>query len=113
MIATRQTYGGSYRLMRDMLPRLGIGVRYVEADLAGIEELVTPRTKAVCMWRSPTNPTLRLVDIAESGGLRQKARTGHDHRQHVREPGAAEADWQWDSIWSSTAPRNIWPGTPT
>jgi methionine-gamma-lyase len=62
VIATRQLYGGSYRLMRDIFPRFGIVVRHVESDLAGIERLVNPRTKAVYV-ETPTNPTLRLVDL--------------------------------------------------
>lgn len=62
LIAARQLYGGSYRLMRDSLPRLGIKVRHVESDLAGIEDLVTPRTRALYI-ETPTNPTLRLVDL--------------------------------------------------
>jgi methionine-gamma-lyase len=62
VIALRQVYGGSYRLMRDAFPRLGIVVRHVESDLAGIERLVTPRTKALYI-ETPTNPTLRLVDL--------------------------------------------------
>jgi len=62
VIATRQLYGGTYRMMRDVFPRLGIVVRHVEADLAGIERLVNPRTKALYV-ETPTNPTLRLVDL--------------------------------------------------
>src|SRR5580698_7533136 len=62
VIATRALYGGTYRLMRDVFPRLGIVVRHVEADLAGIERLVNPRTKAL-YTETPTNPTLRLVDL--------------------------------------------------
>jgi methionine-gamma-lyase len=62
LIATRQLYGGSYRLMRDTFPRFGIVVRHVETDLAGIEQLVNPRTRALYI-ETPTNPTLRLVDL--------------------------------------------------
>ncbi|MGD0545305.1 MAG: aminotransferase class I/II-fold pyridoxal phosphate-dependent enzyme [Candidatus Acidiferrales bacterium] len=62
VIATRQLYGGTYRMMRDVFPRMGIVVRHVEADLAGIERLVNPRTKALYI-ETPTNPTLRLVDL--------------------------------------------------
>jgi len=62
VIATRQLYGGSYRLMRDFLPRYGITVRYVEASLAGIERVVSPRTKVLYV-ETPTNPSLRLVDL--------------------------------------------------
>jgi methionine-gamma-lyase len=65
IIATRQLYGGAYRLMRDEFPRLGFVVRHVETDLAGIERLVTPRTKALYV-ESPTNPTLRLVDLQKA-----------------------------------------------
>jgi methionine-gamma-lyase len=65
LIATRQLYGGSYRLLRDVLPRYGIVVRHVEADLAGVERLVNPRTKALYI-ETPTNPTLRLVDLGKA-----------------------------------------------
>ena len=62
IIATRQLYGGSYRLLRDILPRYAIGIRHVEADLDGVEKLVSPRTKVLYI-ETPTNPTLRLVDL--------------------------------------------------
>lgn len=62
VIATRQLYGGGYRLMRDIFPRFGIGVRHVEADLAGVEKLVTLQTKVLYV-ETPTNPTLRVVDL--------------------------------------------------
>jgi methionine-gamma-lyase len=65
VIATRQLYGGTYRMMRDVFPRLGIVVRHVEADLVGIERLVNPRTKALYI-ETPTNPTLRLVDLRKA-----------------------------------------------
>ena len=62
VIATAQLYGGTYRLMRDLFPRMGIRVRHVEADLAGIEELITANTR--CLYvETPTNPSLRLVDL--------------------------------------------------
>jgi len=65
LIATRQLYGGSYRLLRDIFPRFGIVVRLVESDLGGIERLVSPRTKALYI-ETPTNPTLRLVDLEKA-----------------------------------------------
>jgi methionine-gamma-lyase len=65
VISTRQTYGGTYRLMRDNFPRFGIVVRHVETDLAGIEQLVNPRTKVLYI-ETPTNPTLRLVDLRKA-----------------------------------------------
>ncbi len=65
LISTAQLYGGSYRLMRDLFPDMGIRVHHVETDLVGMEELVTPRTK--CLYvETPTNPTLRLVDLQKA-----------------------------------------------
>ena len=71
VISTAQLYGGSYRLMRDIFPDLGITVRHVGTDLAGIENLVTPRSKALYV-ETPTNPTLRLVDIHKAVAFAKK-----------------------------------------
>jgi methionine-gamma-lyase len=65
VIATQALYGGSFRLMRDIFPRMGIVVRHVDNDLAGIERLVNPRTKALYV-ETPSNPTLRLVDLRKA-----------------------------------------------
>jgi cystathionine beta-lyase/cystathionine gamma-synthase len=71
VIATRQLYGGSYRLMRDILPRMGIRAHHVEADLEGVDRLVNARTRALYV-ESPTNPTLGLVDLKKVIGLARK-----------------------------------------
>jgi cystathionine beta-lyase/cystathionine gamma-synthase len=71
VIASRQLYGGSYRLLRDVFPRFGIVVRHVESDLAGIERLAGPRTKALYV-ETPTNPTLRLVDLKKAVAFAQE-----------------------------------------
>src|SRR5260370_17848428 len=71
VITTAQTYGGTYRLMRDVFPNMGITVRQVGTDLAGIEGLVTPRSKVLYV-ETPTNPTLRLVDIHKAVAFAKK-----------------------------------------
>jgi methionine-gamma-lyase len=71
LIATRQLYGGSYRLMRDILPGLGIRVHHVEADLEGVDRLVNAKTRALFV-ESPTNPTLRLVDLKKTAALARR-----------------------------------------
>jgi methionine-gamma-lyase len=71
LIAMRQLYGGSYRLMRDVLPGLGIRVHHVESDLVGVEQLVNSRTRALYI-ESPTNPTLRVADLRKAVGLARK-----------------------------------------
>ncbi len=68
LIATRQLYGGSYRLMRDVLPGLGIRVHHVETDLAGVGQLANSRTRALYV-ESPTNPTLRVTDLRKALAL--------------------------------------------
>ena len=71
LISTAQIYGGSYRLMRDLFPDMGITVRQVSTDLEGIEALVTPRTKVLYV-ETPTNPTLRLVDLRKAAAFAKK-----------------------------------------
>ena len=71
VIATRQLYGGSYKLLRDIFPQLGIRVRLVDADLAGIETLAGPRTKVLYV-ETPTNPALRIVDLRKAAAFAEE-----------------------------------------
>jgi cystathionine beta-lyase/cystathionine gamma-synthase len=71
VISTAQLYGGTYRLMRDLFPDMGITVRQVETSLDGIEALVTPRSKVLYV-ETPTNPSLRLVNLEKAIGFARK-----------------------------------------
>lgn len=71
LIATRQLYGGSFRLMRDILPRMGIRTHYVDSDLIATDRLVNAKTRAIYV-ESPTNPTLSLVDLKKVVSLARK-----------------------------------------
>jgi methionine-gamma-lyase len=71
LISTAQLYGGTYRLMRDVFGDLGIKVHHVGTDLAGIEELVNSRTRVLYV-ESPTNPTVRLVDVEKAAQFAKK-----------------------------------------
>ena len=71
LISTAQVYGGTYRLMRDVFPNMGITVHQIGTDLSGIEDVVTPRTKVLYI-ETPTNPTLRLVDIHKAVAFAKK-----------------------------------------
>ena len=65
IISTPSLYGGTYRFFRDELPRAGITVRTVDPEKPKLlEEAITPKTTVV-YFETPTNPTLRIVDIAE------------------------------------------------
>ncbi len=71
LISTAQVYGGTYRLMRDVFPRFGITVKHVDTTLEGIERMVNARTK--CLYiETPTNPSLRLVDLRKAIGFAEK-----------------------------------------
>src|SRR5690348_6305190 len=71
VISTAQLYGGSYRLMRDIFPNMGIGVQRIPTSLEGAEKAVTPRTKVLYI-ETPTNPTLRLVDLHKAAEFAKK-----------------------------------------
>ncbi len=71
LIATRQLYGGSYRLLRDVFPGLGIRVHHVETDLEGVERLANNRTRVLYI-ETPTNPTLRVVDLKKAVALARR-----------------------------------------
>lgn len=63
-IAMDDLYGGTYRLFRRLLEPIGLRFSFVDgSDLRAIEAGWTDRTKMVWI-ESPTNPLLKLVDIA-------------------------------------------------
>lgn len=63
IVSTSSLYGGTYRFFRDSLAGFGITVKWIDADeLEHLFHLITPKTKVV-YFETPTNPTLRLVDI--------------------------------------------------
>lgn len=56
-------YGGTLHLLHDLLSRFGITTRFVSPEeLASLEGVIGERTRVV-WFESPTNPTLRCVDI--------------------------------------------------
>jgi cystathionine beta-lyase/cystathionine gamma-synthase len=64
VVALESLYGGTIGLLTDLLPRYGVKVRWVRDPVdARPEDWVTPETRLVYL-ESPTNPTLRVVDLA-------------------------------------------------
>src|SRR6266513_2641105 len=48
IVSTTSLYGGTYNLFHHTLPRLGIGVKFVDADdFDGLRKAITPKTKAL------------------------------------------------------------------
>jgi cystathionine beta-lyase len=64
IVSDYDLYGGTSRLFAQVLNRAGIVVKYVDAtDKGAIAAAITPATKMLYI-ESPTNPFLRVVDIA-------------------------------------------------
>jgi cystathionine beta-lyase/cystathionine gamma-synthase len=63
IVATPALYGGTYRFFRDELPKLKIGVRFVDPNrLEELKATISERTRVV-HFETPTNPTLNIVDM--------------------------------------------------
>jgi cystathionine beta-lyase/cystathionine gamma-synthase len=64
VVVADDLYGGSYRLFTQVLPRFGVRFSFVDATRPEeIDKACEPATRV--LWiESPTNPLLRLVDIA-------------------------------------------------
>lgn len=71
IIATRSLYGGTYRFMRDMLPRFDVKVHFVKNDLEDLDRFVNDRTR-VLYTETPTNPTLQIVDLRKAAKFAQQ-----------------------------------------
>lgn len=70
-IVTDDLYGGTYRLFTKVLSRYGLDFTFVDmSDLDAIRTAIRPNTKL--FWiETPTNPLLKLIDIAAVAGLRK------------------------------------------
>lgn len=64
IVAGNDLYGGTFRLFTKVAAKRGLKFKFViTQDLAAVAESVTSKTKLVWI-ESPTNPLLRLADIA-------------------------------------------------
>jgi len=64
VLASGALYGGTVRLLSDLLPAFGVTARFVPVgDLPRVDRLAGERSR-VLILESPTNPTLEVVDLA-------------------------------------------------
>ena len=64
VVAGDDLYGGTYRLFTKVFSRFGMEFSFVDmAETAGLEKVISPATKLIWL-ETPTNPLLKLVDIA-------------------------------------------------
>ena len=73
VVVTDNTYGGTFRLFDKVMTRYGLQFSYVDtSDLGAVERAMTPKTRLVFI-ETPTNPVLRLTDIAAIAQIAHKA----------------------------------------
>jgi cystathionine beta-lyase/cystathionine gamma-synthase len=64
VVASHTVYGGTYRLLTQVLDRYGLESSWVDSsDLANIEAAMTDRTQMVYV-ETPTNPMMEITDLA-------------------------------------------------
>ncbi len=87
VLASEDLYGGTYRLFaRVRAHSAGLETSYADfTDRAAIEAAIRPNTRLIWV-ESPSNPLLRLVDLAMVAEVGARARHPDARRQHVREP---------------------------
>src|SRR3989475_10516569 len=62
VVAATALYGGTYKLLRDVLSRFGVRARMVEPE--ALADTCAQGGARLCVFESPTNPTLRILDVA-------------------------------------------------
>ncbi len=73
IVSGENVYGGTHRQMTHIWARLGLAFSFVDGgDLDAVAGAVTPATKLVYA-ETPTNPMLRLCDLAATGEIAQRA----------------------------------------
>lgn len=64
LVVTKFVYGGTFRILEDVLSRFGISHTFVDpTDLDALEAAIRPNTKAIYI-ETPSNPVLAVTDIA-------------------------------------------------
>jgi cystathionine beta-lyase/cystathionine gamma-synthase len=73
VVSVRDLYGETHRLIHDILPGFGVDTTLVDTtDIAQMERAVTKHTRVLYI-ESPTNPTLKVVDIERAAKLAHQA----------------------------------------
>ena len=72
IVAQRDIYGGVTKLLSQWLPKMGIETTFVDTnDIAQHERAIKANTRIIHV-ESPTNPSVRVVDLEKIAALAQK-----------------------------------------
>lgn len=73
LLVSRDVYGGTYRLLTQLLRDFGLAFDFVDtSDVAATTDAIRPATRMIYV-ETPTNPTMILTDIAATAQLAGKA----------------------------------------
>jgi methionine-gamma-lyase len=65
IISDNTVYGGTFSLFKNILPRLGIDVTFVDtSDINKLSSVIKKNSKLIFL-ETPANPTLKIIDIAK------------------------------------------------
>ena len=74
IVSEENLYGGAIRMFRQVLDRLGIEVTLVDSrDPGAVRRALRPGATRLVYLETPTNPLLRVTDIAAVAGIAQSA----------------------------------------
>jgi cysteine-S-conjugate beta-lyase len=69
IVITEDVYGGTFRMVTEVLTRFGIEHTFVDmTDLTQVKDAIKPNTKAFYV-ETPSNPTLKVTDIKAISSL--------------------------------------------
>lgn len=72
VISTSDLYGGTYRLFTRVFEKYGIRFHFADLqETASLEKLINKNTKLLWL-ETPTNPTLKIIDIAACSNIAKK-----------------------------------------
>jgi len=72
MVSVRDLYGGTVDLFSNLMSKFGVQTTFVEATDSGeMESAIRDNTK-VMFLETPTNPTLKLVDLSKAAEIAKK-----------------------------------------
>ncbi len=73
IVCGENVYGGTFRLFDKILQPMGLRFSYVDTrDPQRVADAITPATRAIVV-ETPTNPLMRLTDLAAVGQIARKA----------------------------------------
>ena len=82
IVSTTSLYGGTYNLFHYTLPKLGIKVRFVDADdFDGLRKAINEHTKAL-YTETLGNPKLDVVDLEKLASIAHENGHSSHRRQH-------------------------------